>query len=135
MGETLAKQDNRLRKVFLKVRESGLKLNKDKFQFRKNSIVFLGHIISSEGIRVYPSKTEFTELQRFLGMVNYPGKFIPNLAEVTAPLRALLKKDVVLNLQKPQLDAIEKLKTFITSLPFKNFRSKLTNKIKNRCNF
>ena len=56
------------------------------------------------------------EFQRFLGMVIYLGKFIPNLAEVTALLRVLLKKDVVLNLQKPQLDAIEKLKTLITSV-------------------
>ena len=99
----------------------------DKCQFCKNSIVFLGHIISSEGIRVDPSKTDaitkisvrqsLLELQRFLGMVNYLGKFISNLAEVTAPLRALSKKDVAFNLQKPQLDAIEKLKTLITSAP------------------
>ena len=50
-------------------------------------------------------------------MVNYLGKFIPNLAEVTAPLRAILKKDVAFNLQKSQLDAIGKLKTLITSAP------------------
>ena len=48
-------------------------------------------------------------------MVNYLGKFIPNLTEVTAPPRALLKKDVVFNMQKPQSDAIEKLKNLITS--------------------
>ena len=98
-----------------------MKLNKNKCQFRKNTIVFLGHIISSEGIRVDPSKTyaitkmsipqSLTELERFLGMVNYLGKFIPNLAEVTAPFQVLLKKDIVFNLQKSQLDAIEKLKT------------------------
>ena len=50
-------------------------------------------------------------------MVNYLGRFIPNLAEVTAPLRAILKKDVAFNLQKSQLDAIGKLKTLITSAP------------------
>ena len=120
-GKTLAEHDNCLQKVLFKVRESGLKLNKNKCQFRKNTIVFLGHIISSEGIRVDPSKTyaitkmsipqSLTELERFLGMVNYLGKFIPNLAEVTAPFQVLLKKDIVFNLQKSQLDAIEKLKT------------------------
>ena len=83
-------------------------------------------MISSEGMRVDPSKTDakakmsapqpLAEFQRFLGMVIYLGKFFPNLAEVTALLRVLLKKDVVLNLQKPQLDAIEKLKTLITSV-------------------
>ena len=129
MGKTLVEHDNRLRKVLLKVRDSGLKLNKNKCQFRKDSIVLLGHIILSEGIRVDPSKTDaitkmslpqsLAELQKCLRMVNYLVKFIPNLAEVTAPLRALLKKDVVFNLQKSQFkDAIKKLKTLITSFPF-----------------
>ena len=63
----------------MNVRESGLKLNKTKCQIRKQSIAFLGHIISSEGIKIDPSKTEaitkislprsVNELQRFLGMV------------------------------------------------------------------
>ena len=139
--KTLAEHDNRLRKVWLKVRESGLRLNKNKCQFCKNSIVFLGHIISSEGIRVDPSKTDaitkmsvpqsLTELQRFLGMVNYLSKFIPNLTEVTAPLRVLLKKDVVFKLQKSQLDVIEKLKTLITSAPIlKSFDSNLPTRLK-----
>ena len=48
-------------------------------------------------------------------MVNYLGKFIPNLAEVTAPLRVLLKTDVVCSFEKSQLDAIEKLKTLTKS--------------------
>ena len=51
----------------------------------------------------------FNELLRFLSMVNYLEKFIPNLAEHTTPLRNLLKKDVVFELQKPQLDAIKNL--------------------------
>ena len=139
--KTLVEHSNRLRKVLLKVRESGLRLNKNKCQFCKNSIVFLGHIISSEGIKVDPSKTNattkmsvpqsLTELQRFLGMVNYLSKFIPNLAEVTAPLRVLLKKDVVFKLQKFQLDVIEKLKTLITSAPIlKSFDSNLPTRLK-----
>ena len=67
-------------------------------------------MIPIEGIRVESSKTDalakmsvpqsLTDLQRFSGMVNYLGKFIPNLAEVSAPFRALLKKDVVFDLQK-----------------------------------
>ena len=118
-----------------------MKLNENKCQFRKNSIVILGHIIPSEGIKVDPSKTDaitkmsvpqyLTELQRFLGMVNYLDKFISNLAEVTAPLRAILKKDVAFNLQKSQLDAIGKLKTLITSAPIlKIFDPNLPTRLK-----
>ena len=91
-----------MRKVLLKIRESGLKLNKIKCQIRKQSAVFLGHMILSEGIKIGPSKTEaiikmplprsVNELQRFLGMVNYLGKFISNLVKHTTPLRNLKKK-------------------------------------------
>ena len=80
-----------------------LKLNKTRFQIRKQSIVVLGYIYS-EGIKIDPSKTEaitkmplsisVNELQRFLGMGNYLGKFILNLIEYTTPLRNLPKKDV-----------------------------------------
>ena len=124
-GKTLQEHDERLRKVFLKIRESGLKLNKTKCQIRKQSIVFLGHIISSEGIKIDPSKTEaitkmplprsVNDLQRFLGMNNYLGKFIPNLTKHATPLHNLLKKDVVFKLQMPQFDTTENLKTLVTS--------------------
>ena len=72
-----------------------------------------------------------TELQRLARMVNSISKFISNLAEVAAPPRALLKKDIFFNLEKPQLDAIEKLKTLIKSVPIlKIFYSNLPTRIK-----
>ena len=135
-GKTLQEDDKCLRKVFLKIRQSGLKLNKTKCQIRKQSIIFLGHIILSEDIKIDPLKIEaitkmplprsVNELQRFLGMINYLGKFIPNIAEHTTPLHNLLRKDVVFKLQKPQLEAIENLKTLVASAPcLKIFNSKL----------
>ena len=36
------------------------------------------------------------ELQRFLGMVTYVGRFIPNLSVISTPLRALMMKSAVL---------------------------------------
>ena len=97
-------------------------------------------------ITIGPSKTEtitkmsllrsVNELQRFLGMVNYLGKIIPNLAKHTTPLCNLIKKDVLFELQKPQLDATENLKTLVTSAPCLNdFRFKITNSLKNQCQF
>ena len=44
------------------------------------------------------------ELQRFLGMFDNLEKVTPNIAEHTTPLCNLLKKDVVFELQKSQLD-------------------------------
>ena len=113
--------------MFLKIRESRLKLNKKKCQIGVKSIVFLVHIVSSEGVKVDPAKIDaitkiplpnsVNELQRFLGMIIYLGKFIPNLAEVTSLLRTLLKKEVEFKLEKLQLDSIGKLKLLVTTTP------------------
>ena len=111
----------------MKIRKSGLNLNKKKCQIGVKSIVFLGHIISSECVKVDPAKIEaitkmslsnsVNELQWFLGMITYLGKFIPNLVEVTSPFRTLLKKEVEFKLEKTQLDAIRKLKLLVTTTP------------------
>ena len=105
--------------MFLKIHKSGLKLNKKKYQIGVKSTVFLGHIKSSEGVKVDPAKIEAVtkmpllnsvyELQQFLGVITYLRKFIPNLAEVTSPLGTLLKKEVEFKLENPQLDAIGEL--------------------------
>ena len=34
------------------------------------------------------------ELQRFLGMLTYLGKFIPNLSHIASPLQTVLEKNV-----------------------------------------
>ena len=99
----------------------------------------------SEGIRVDPFKTNaitkmskpqsLTELQRFLGMVNYLGKFIPNLVEVTAQLRSFWKRAWFFICRIP-VRRYWKVKNFhYVSSYSKHFRSKLTKKIKNSCKF
>ncbi|CAB4018481.1 Hypothetical predicted protein [Paramuricea clavata] len=119
-GETKEIHDQRLKKILDKIRDSGLKLNHAKCIFGATELTFLGHIMSADGVKPDPRKIEAitkmpvptspAELQRFLGMVNYLGKFIPNLSDETAPLRALLKKGTEFLMQKPQIDAFEKLK-------------------------
>ena len=55
------------------------------------------------------------EVQRFLGMVMYLGKFLPNLSEETAPLRQLLENDVDWRFDEGHHNAIQKLKHLVTS--------------------
>ena len=88
-------------------------------------LIFLGHIISKDGIKPDPKKinaitnmpipTNKTELQRFLGMINYLEKFVPNLSQVISPLRILPQNNIVYNIEQPQIDAINQLKELITS--------------------
>jgi transposase InsO family protein len=83
--------------------ESGLTLNKNKFEFSKNQIDYLGQVIDGEGLKPDPKKVKailemkdpesVADVRRFLGMVNQQMKFLPDLAEKTKPLRDLLLKD------------------------------------------
>ena len=79
---------------------AGITLNSKKYEFCKTSLTFLGHVIDQRGITADPNKTaaiqqmetpkSVSKLRRFLGMVNQLGKFSPNIAELSKPLRELL---------------------------------------------
>ena len=122
-GRTLAEHNECLNKTFLKICKSGPKLNNKKCQIGVKTIVFLRHIISSEGVQVNPAKTEpiskmsfpnsVNELQWFIGLVIYLRKFLSNCAEVI--FANLLKKEIKSKLEKHQPDTIEKLKLLVTT--------------------
>ncbi|KAK7939091.1 hypothetical protein WMY93_002417 [Mugilogobius chulae] len=100
-GTTQAEHDERLAKVMLKAKQSGLKLNRQKCQFGVSEITYLGDKLSAAGIQPDPEKVRAitdmpipenkTDLQRALGLVNYVGRFIPNLSANTKALRSLLE--------------------------------------------
>lgn len=93
--------DKRLDACLQRIREKNLTLNQDKCQFNKERIEFFGHVFSSKGISPDPKKvtalkeaaapSNIEELRSFLGMATYCGRFIPNLATITEPLRNLTK--------------------------------------------
>ena len=130
-GSSKEEHDQRLCACLTHIRESGLKLNQTKCIFASRSFTFLGHTLSADGLKPDPTKINAildmpvpkskTDLQRFLGMINYLAKVVPNLSQTTAPLRALLKKEIHFNLQKPQLDAITELKNLVTTSPCLKF--------------
>ena len=130
-GNSRFEHDNRLQQVLKSISKAGLKLNKEKCIFGESQVKFLGHIVSSDGIKADPAKLSAVRdmpipenkksLQSFLGMVNYLGKFINNLSELTAPLRTLLLKDSVWSLDEPQIAAINRLKEVLTTAPVLTF--------------
>ena len=78
-------------------------MNKTKCQFKKQQIAYLGHVLTKDGLKPDPKKTQAISemtplmsrevLQHFLGMLTYLAKLIPNLSQTAAPIRALLEKD------------------------------------------
>lgn len=90
-----------LREVFSRLQDFGLTINPAKCQFGKSTLDFLGHQVSSDGIKPvqgrvesiqqFPLPTSYKSLRRFLGLLNYHHRFIPKAAQVMAPLNELLK--------------------------------------------
>lgn len=123
-GSTQEEHDNNLRKTLDRLRERGITLNKKKCKFNQESLTFFGHIFSKEGIQADPTKIEAivkmpapedaTAVRSFLGMTNYVSRFIPDYADLTAPLRVLTKHDVKFKWQKAHEDAFQLIKTQLT---------------------
>lgn len=57
-GASREEHDTRLAAVLQRLEEAGATLNKEKCEFYKSSIKFLGHVIDSDGIRADPEKTD-----------------------------------------------------------------------------
>ena len=115
-ASTQQTHDDRVRAVLSRLREAGLTL-KEKCEFSKGSVRFLGHIIDGQGILNFPAPANVPELQRFLGMVNQLAKFTPELASQTEPLRQLLKRDSLWSWDHPQKGAFKQIKQSLTSTP------------------
>jgi hypothetical protein len=94
-----------LRKVFLKCRRFGLSLNPKKSLFSMKEGKLLGHIISSNGIRIDSSRVESIqtlslprskkEVQSFLGKINFLRRFVSNFTELVKHITIMLKKGLM----------------------------------------
>ncbi|KAK7111890.1 hypothetical protein V1264_011443 [Littorina saxatilis] len=126
-GKTTEEHDSRLKTVLERARQVGVKLKLSKCTLRVNEVNFVGHTITGKGLKPDDSKIAAIQqmptpscrkdLERFLGMVNYLGKFVPNLSSVSAPLRDLMKQDNEWDWLKQHQDAFEQLKNLVTAAP------------------
>ena len=126
-GKTIAEHDLSLQRVFKTIAQSGLRLNEKKCEIRKPEICYFGNIISEKGVSPDPEKVKaiqelsapknVSELRQLLGMINYLGKFLPNLSEVISPISELLKANSAWNWSHQQMEAFRKVKTMVTTAP------------------
>ena len=81
-----------LEAIFARLCEVGLKLKREKCNFIKEHLQYLGHIISGQGITPVPKKLASIEnmppprtpkeVKQFLGLVGYYRKFIPQFSDI-----------------------------------------------------
>lgn len=130
-GRTQEEHDKRLNKIFEIARENNITFNKEKCRFGSNEIKFLEHKITSNGffpdenkilaIKNFPIPQNKNDVQRFLGMITYVDRFIPNLSNKNYPLRELLKKDVIFEWNEQHMRSFNELKNLLIKAPVLQF--------------
>lgn len=130
-GTEEKEHDQSLRQVLDRARESNLKLSLKKCKVKREEVQYIGHVLSKDGIKPDPEKvravesmnapSNVKELRTFLGFIQYLAKFIPNLSEVSAPLRELLVKNVAWHWEDPQEESFNKLKQLASQAPVLGF--------------
>ena len=124
-AKTQTEHDQILRKVLQGLRDKNLTLNAEKCVFSTKSLSFMGHILTSEGLKPQDSKIQAVlqterpknvkEIKSYLGLVSYCSKFVPNFATISEPLRKLTRKHEDFRWETEQENAFKALKEALVS--------------------
>ncbi len=126
-SKTVEEHLSRLKEVFERLRQAGLKLKPSKCCLLRKYVHFLGHIVSAKGLEVDPKKTECVskwptprnpkELKQFLGLASYYRRFVLNFAHTARPLYRLTEKGRQWSWTTECEEAFCGLKAKLTSAP------------------
>ena len=117
--------EEHLRVVLQILRENQLYAKFSKCQFWLDSVAFLGHVISVEGVYVDPKKIEAivnwkpptngTEIRSFRGLAGYYRKFVEGLSKLASPLTKLTRKEEKFVWPEACQQSFDELKRKLTS--------------------
>ena len=117
--------------VFEKLKSANLSMKKSKCSFFSKEIQYLGHILSTTGIRPLPSKTHAIQhmnpptmpkqVRAFLGLVGYYRKFIKGFAKIAKPLTLLTRQQVKFDWTLEHQEAFIHLKEAIVQAPILHY--------------
>ena len=93
-----------LEKIFWKQREYGLKMKREKSDFFKKHLQYLGHLVSEEGFKPLPDKIKSIknmlppktakEVKQFLGLAGYYRKFVSRFTDLSRPPTNLTQQNI-----------------------------------------
>lgn len=119
-----------LDEVLARLAQHGIKVKPNKCHLFESQMLFLGHVVTPEGIHTDPNKVDTIrswpqplngkEVKSFLGLINYYQRFIPNLSQLASPLR-LLEKAKIWNWTADCQDSFNKIKELLTTAPVLGF--------------
>jgi hypothetical protein len=113
--------------VFDALRAAHLFANMDKCIFCTQRVLFLGYVVSPQGIEVnsskivniqeWPTPTTVTQIRSFLGLAGFYCWFVCDFSSIAAPLHELTKKDVPFSWSDSHEVAFRTLKDKLTHPP------------------
>ena len=112
-------------KICESLSKANMKIQLDKSEFLHKEVAFLGHVVTTEGVKPNPEKINVIqnwpipksekELKGFLGVMGYYRKFIKDFARIAKPLTNCLRKGEAIEHTKTFIDAFQKCKSILTS--------------------
>ncbi|GBG61909.1 hypothetical protein CBR_g26073 [Chara braunii] len=116
-----------LEEVLAMLKKTQRHLNLEKFEFGKDSVIYLGHRLSAAGlepeatkievIRNWPQPANIRELRSFLGLASYYRKFVARFSIIARPLLRLTSKNVSYSWDVACTEAFRTLKEALVSYP------------------
>ena len=101
-GSSFDEHIGRVEQVLQRLQDAGLKINPRKCELLQTEVVFLGHLVSGEGVKPNPTNIEKIlswpqpktpkQAKQFVAMGSYYRRFIRNFAQKARPLIELTKK-------------------------------------------
>jgi len=113
--------------VFDRLAEANLQLKPTKCNFFQKELVYLGHLVTAEGLRPDPLKVkailemetpnDATDVRSFIGMTGFYRSYIDSFAKTCEPLYKLTRLEEKFKWENGEVKAFEMLKTALSNAP------------------
>ncbi|GBG62519.1 Glycine decarboxlase T-protein (GDC-T) [Chara braunii] len=119
-----------LRTVLERLRQAKYKANRDKCEFARQELEYLGHYVTPQGIRpladkiealrVWPEPTNTTDVRSFMGLAGYYQRFITGYSRIAAPMTRLQSPKVPFVFDDDARRSFQTLKTAMLMAPVRS---------------
>jgi hypothetical protein len=126
-AKTSDEHNRLLTEVLSLLKQHNCRLRRDKCEFAKSEIEFLGHIITPDTVRPQPSKiravidypvpTNRKDIEKFYGFANYLREYIPEFSLICAPISRLMSPKTDFVWGPEQDSAFDRIKRLMSTSP------------------
>ncbi|GBG60289.1 hypothetical protein CBR_g4244 [Chara braunii] len=126
-SRSLEEHVEHLRTVLERLRQAKYKANRDKCEFVRQELEYLGHYVTPQGIhpladkiealRVWPEPTNTTDVRSFMGLAGYYQRFITGYSRIAAPMTRLQSPKVPFVFDDDARQSFQALKTAMLMAP------------------